>query len=84
MEFILKHKSEWPSFLETLCTSYGFSRKSCPIVFTAEGELIGDSNAFLTWAKRKFDKDFRISNENKKKRAQQNTKQVNEEMRRKT
>ena len=69
VQIILKHKTEWPAFLESLCTSYGFSKKTCPIVFTSEGELIGDATAFLAWAKQKFSKDFRITNEMKKKRA---------------
>ena len=43
---VIKHPQEWPSFLSGVCASFGFKRKSTPIVFTADGALIGGLDEF--------------------------------------
>lgn len=45
---VVKHPQEWPSFLSGVCTSFGFKRKSTPIVFTVDGALIGGLDEFRT------------------------------------
>lgn len=43
---IAKHSSEWNEFLKKICNSYGFKESSSPIIFTVDGQLIGDKQAF--------------------------------------
>lgn len=43
---IAKHSSEWDEFLRKICNSYGFKEPSSPIIFTVDGKLIGDKQAF--------------------------------------
>ncbi|OMJ83869.1 hypothetical protein SteCoe_15095 [Stentor coeruleus] len=43
---IAKHSSEWNEFLKKICNSYGFKEPSSPIIFTVDGQLIGDKQAF--------------------------------------
>ena len=45
---VVKHPQEWPSFLRGVCASFGFKRKSTPIVFTVDGALIGGLEDFRT------------------------------------
>lgn len=43
---VIKHPQEWPSFLSGVCASFGFKRKTTPIVFTPDGALIGGLDEF--------------------------------------
>lgn len=79
---IKKHKNEWDDFLVSLTESYGFKRKCCPIVFTVEGELIGDSTEFYDYAQNKYGKVYRVSKDTLDLRARNNAKAINEEVRR--
>ena len=79
---IKKHKNEWDKFLISLKQSYGFKRKWCPIVFTVEGELIGDVSEFYDYAQIKFGKVYRVSKDTLNLRAKNNVRAVNEEVRR--
>jgi len=64
-ECVQKHKDEWMPFLVALKNSgsYSFSTKTCPIVFTVEGQLIGDSESFSNWAKKRFGREHTIPKE---------------------
>jgi hypothetical protein len=45
----MKHKNEWNSFAVALKNSYGFSKLCCPLIFTVEGQLIGNTEDFQTY-----------------------------------
>jgi len=55
VKYIVKDNSEWPLFVDSVCRSYGFDKKTCPIVYTLEGKLIGDGRAFIEHVREKFD-----------------------------
>jgi len=45
---VVKHPQEWLGFLGGVCASFGFKRKFTPLVFTADGALIGGLDEFRT------------------------------------
>ena len=75
---IKKHKNEWDDFLTSLTESYGFKRKCCPIVFTVEGELIGDTREFYDYCQNKYGKIVRVGNEVSEPRAKANAQEAKE------
>ena len=79
---IKKHKNEWDAFLSNLVETYGFNKKWCPIVFTLEGQLIGDVSEFYDYSQAKFGKVYRVSKDTLNLRAKNNARMVNEEVRR--
>ena len=44
---MIKHPSEWEDYLQQICRIYGFLNKSNPIVYTFDGKIIGNKDAFL-------------------------------------
>ena len=44
---IIKHPSEWETHLQEVCRIYGFRNKSNPIIYTFDGKMIGDKQAFM-------------------------------------
>tara|TARA_B110000285_G_C15094788_1_gene601274 strand:+ start:106 stop:381 length:276 start_codon:yes stop_codon:yes gene_type:complete len=54
VKFVIKDKCEWATFIDSVCRTYGFDEKKCPIVYTLEGVLIGDGNAFIEEIKNKY------------------------------
>ena len=62
-EVIMKIKNEWPPFVAALTRSYGFNKICCPIVFTVEGTLIGDTQDFHMYAKTQYNKSYTVSKE---------------------
>lgn len=66
-----------------VCRSYGFPKRSCPIIYTLEGTLIGDAKQFIDHVKERYGKSIAITKETAKRRTQQNMKEINEEMRKK-
>jgi hypothetical protein len=56
VQFVIKDKSEWRPFMTSVCKCYGFDDyKLCPIVYSLEGELIGDGKAFIDHIKARYD-----------------------------
>lgn len=51
---IIKHPSEWESHLQEICRIYGFRNKSNPIIYTFDGKIIGDKQAFLRTTSKYF------------------------------
>lgn len=43
---VIKHPQEWPGFLTGVCASFGFKQKPTPLIFTADGVLIGGLEEF--------------------------------------
>ena len=44
---MIKHPSEWEEYLQQICRIYGFLNKSNPIVYTFDGKIIGNKDAFI-------------------------------------
>lgn len=44
---VIKHPSEWDEYLQQICRIYGFLKKSNPIVYTFDGKVIGNRDAFV-------------------------------------
>ncbi|CDW89049.1 UNKNOWN [Stylonychia lemnae] len=80
---VIKHKKEWAEFLDSVCRTYGFKKRSCPLVYTIEGTLIGDAQQFVEHVKDKYSKAIAITKDTQKKRTQQNVSMINEYMRKK-
>ena len=65
------------------CRSYGFYEKTCPLVYTIEGRLVGDGASFVEEVREKFGKVLGMTKETQKKRTHENMTLINEEMRKK-
>jgi len=83
VKIIIKHQSEWNDFLDATCRSYGFYEKTCPLVYTIEGRLVGDGASFVEEVREKFGKVLGMTKETQKKRTHENMTLINEEMRKK-
>lgn len=81
MKFIVKDNTEWNDFIDSVCRSYGFDKKTCPIVYTLEGKLIGDGRAFIEHVREKFDVTQTITKDAQKNRTQLNIKENDERIR---
>lgn len=80
---VIKDRDEWKPFLDTACKSYGFKKRSCPIVYTIEGTLIGDCGQFIQHVKDRYGKSLTVSKEELKRRTADNINEIAEEMRKK-
>ena len=54
---VIKHPSEWEDYLQQICRIYGFLNKSNPIIYTFDGKIIGNKDAFLASASKYFGLD---------------------------
>jgi hypothetical protein len=63
VKFVIKDASEWAEFIDSTCRSYGFEKKSCPIIYTLEGTLIGDGRDFIDHVRNKFDRSLTVTKE---------------------
>ena len=61
VQYVVKDVSEWREFANSVCRSYGFSTKSCPIVYTLEGTLIGSGSDFMKHVAERFNKHYPIT-----------------------
>lgn len=68
--------------MDSLADTYGFKRKCCPIVFTVEGQLIGDVSEFYDYAQNKYGKVYRVSKDTLEQRARYNDSLVKEQVKR--
>mmetsp|Transcript_4784 Transcript_4784/g.8923 ORF Transcript_4784/g.8923 Transcript_4784/m.8923 type:complete len:663 (-) Transcript_4784:1769-3757(-) len=46
VHIVTKHPSDWSEFIAKTCNGFGFYEISSPIIFTADGKLIGDKFKF--------------------------------------
>jgi hypothetical protein len=60
VKYVIKDNSDWPEFVESVCTSHGFQKKYCPMVYTLEGDLIGDGRTFIEHIKEKYNKTIQV------------------------
>jgi hypothetical protein len=72
VKYVIKDNSEWKEFVDSVCRSYGFEKKSCPLVYTLEGTLIGDGSDFITHCHELFDKTVTVTKEQQKNRQKLN------------
>jgi len=79
---IIKDKTEWDEFIDSVCRSYGFDRQTCPIVYTLEGHLIGDGNDFVEYMKDKYGIKVDLTKESIKARQRLNVQETEDRMRR--
>ena len=83
MLFAIKDPSEWSEFVDSVCRSYGFAKKTCPLVYTLEGTLIGDGRNFVDHVRERYNKTLTITKENQKNRSKINIEENDERMRKK-
>lgn len=83
VKYVIKDASEWGEFVDSVCRSYGFEKKTCPIVYTIEGTLIGDGRAFVDHCREVYNKTLTITKESQKNRAKINVEENEERMRKK-
>jgi hypothetical protein len=57
VKFVIKDKSEWDQFIQSVCRSYGFvlPKSSSTVVYTLEGKLIGVGRDFIEYVRDHFD-----------------------------
>jgi hypothetical protein len=83
VKIVIKHQTEWNDFLDNTCRSYGFYEKTCPLIYTIEGRLVGDGASFVEEIREKYGKVLAMSKEVQKKRTHENMTMINDEMRKK-
>lgn len=83
VQVIIKDVSEWKPFLDSVCRSYGFYTPCCPIVYTIEGTLIGDGQAFSQYIHERYQKVIHPNQDAQKKRTIENVENIMEKMREK-
>ena len=65
-----------------MCRSYGFYERSCPFIYTLEGESIGDGSDFVEHVRTRYCRaNVNIEQETVKKRTQENIRMIEEQMR---
>lgn len=57
VKYVIKDKTEWDQFIQSVCRSYGFvlPKSSSVVVYTLEGKLIGGGNEFVDYVREQFD-----------------------------
>ncbi len=83
VKYVIKDNTEWGEFVDSVQRSYGFERKSCPLVYTIEGTLIGDGRAFIEHVREKYGKTLTVTKESQKNRTRLNIDENEERMRKK-
>ena len=67
--------------MDSVCRSYGFDKKSCPIIYTLEGTLIGDGRGFIEHCRERYGKSLTVTKESQKNRTKLNVEENEERMR---
>jgi len=63
-KFVIKHSDDWSAFIDATCRSFGFYEKTCPLVYTIEGKLIGDGASFVEHVRERYGKVMGMTKEN--------------------
>ena len=76
VKIVIKHTSDWTEFIDSVsirksvnfsskqtCRSFGFYERTCPIVFTIEGDLIGDGANFVEHCRDRYSKVLGMTKE---------------------
>jgi hypothetical protein len=72
VKYVIKDNTEWAQFIDSVCRSYGFKSKSCPIIYTLEGTFIGDGRAFVEHVRERYGKTLNIPKDVTKSRMRMN------------
>jgi len=54
VQVVIKSNEDWADYIDSVCRSYGFYQRSCPFVYTIEGELIGDGAEFIEHVRNRY------------------------------
>ena len=60
---VIKDAAEWDVFVDSVCRSYGFVNKTCPLIYTLEGTLIGDGKDFVHHVRERYGKSVVVEKE---------------------
>ena len=72
LKTVVKDESEWETFVDSICRSYGFTQEPNPIVYTIEGNFIGDGADFLEQVRTRYQKSLQLTGDQTRKRVQIN------------
>jgi len=82
VQVVIKSNEDWQDYIDSVCSSYGFYHRSCPFVYTLEGELIGDGAEFIEHVRSRYCRaSIQIFKEHQDVRSKNNLKQIEELMR---
>ena len=76
VQCVIKDKSEWNQFLDAVSRTYGFSAATTPIIYTLEGNLIGDAAAFIELCKTKYNLSLTLTKDTIKQRQKLNVQET--------
>ena len=80
---VIRDREEWKQYLDSCVKSYGFKKRSCPIVYTIEGTLIGDCGQFIQHVKERYLRQVAVTKDNLKQRTFDNVVTIEDIMRKK-
>ena len=72
LKTVVKDESEWDTFVDSICRSYGFTQDPNPIVYTIEGNFIGDGADFLEHVRTRYQKSLQLTGDQTRKRVKLN------------
>lgn len=78
---VIKSEEEWAEFEDKVCRYYGFDRRTCPLIYTLEGTLIGDGPKFIEHCREEYGKSMTITKESLNQRQELNIKETEERIR---
>ena len=83
VKFVIKDTAEWDVFVDDVCRSYGFVKKTCPLVYTLEGTLIGDGREFVAYVRERYGRAVAVEKDTLKARIALNEEQNHERIKKK-
>ena len=81
---IIKSEEEWDEFQDKVCRYYGFDKRTCPMIYTLEGSLIGDGPKFIEHCREEYGKSMTITKESLNQRQELNIEETKERIRKAT
>mmetsp|Transcript_34344 Transcript_34344/g.42396 ORF Transcript_34344/g.42396 Transcript_34344/m.42396 type:complete len:213 (-) Transcript_34344:1407-2045(-) len=83
VQVVIKSNEDWGEYIDSVCRSYGFYTRSCPFIFTLEGEPIGDGAEFVEHVRARYCRaSVTMTKESQDTRARDNLEKIDELMRR--
>jgi hypothetical protein len=65
---VIKDNAEWDEFVDSVCRTYGFVKRTCPLIYTLEGTLIGDGKDFVHHVRDRYGRSVAIDKDTLKAR----------------
>lgn len=78
---VIKDRTEWEEFVDAVVRSYGFNIKSDPLIYTLQGDLIGDGSRFVDHLRNTYNIHLTLTKETLKNRQRKNIYDNEERMR---